>query len=378
MSLRFFIWNCQGAASNGFLRVLKSFINEFRPRVVVLVEPRVALGYNDKIIRRTGFEFSHRVESNGYSGGIWILWNNRVDVKVLVNHRQFVHSVIKMSDRDQMIFFTAIYGSQNPTNRKDLWEDLTNTMAQNRGPWLLGGDFNALLTGDERKGGSSRPRKGCSLLKEFVDRNHLMDLGFVGPKLTRRRGTLLERLDRALCNNEWAELFPDCFVQHLPKMKSDHRPILVKSDEMGQRSNEKRPFQFLAAWLGRTQFHDLLSRVWNNGDPLTTNIQPFTEEAERWNRESFGHIMKRKKRIRARLEGIEKALEDGDSEFLLDLEKRLKDEYEEICAQEELLWLQKSRTDWINSGDRKTRFDHAKAASRRIQNKIRMRELLER
>lgn len=65
------------------------------------------------------------------------------------------------------------------------------------------------------------------------------------------------------------------------------------------------------------------------------------------------------------LEGIQKSLEKSRSHFLENLEKDLTKELEEVCLQEELLWFQKSRSDWISLGDRNTAYYHAKAVKRR-------------
>lgn len=58
----------------------------------------------------------------------------------------------------------------------------------------------------------------------------LMDLGFFGNKFTwfmTRRGGIKARLDRALGNQEWLDLFPCFKVQHLNKYLSDHVPVLL-------------------------------------------------------------------------------------------------------------------------------------------------------
>ena len=69
-------WNCQGVASSDFQSVLKSFIAIHRPDMVVLLEPRISGFKADLVIRSLKFHHSHRVEALGYSGGIWILWND--------------------------------------------------------------------------------------------------------------------------------------------------------------------------------------------------------------------------------------------------------------------------------------------------------------
>ena len=89
-----------------------------------------------------------------------------------------------------------------------------------------------------------------------------------------------------------------------------------------------------------------------------------------WNRHVFGNIFWRKKRLLARLGGIQRALEDYYSHGLIDLEKQLIAELEEVLSQEEIIWLQKSRQDWLCLGDRNTTYFHKKIASRRRRNNI--------
>lgn len=67
----------------------------------------------------------------------------------------------------------------------------------------------------------------CQLLQTFCSQNCLKDLGFHGPRFTWNRGTLFERLDRALYNFDWEMLAPSTVVHHLHKLKSDHRPLAI-------------------------------------------------------------------------------------------------------------------------------------------------------
>ncbi|XP_028796894.1 uncharacterized protein LOC114752327 [Neltuma alba] len=198
MNTSYFVWNCQGAASSKFYRVLKSLLQGYKPDVVVLVEPRISGAKADQVIRKIGYQNSHRVEAVGYSGGIWLLWRDHLTIEIVSNHKQFIHTYIQRANETTATAFTAIYGSPNASRREHLWRDLLKLQVSDDEPWLIAGDFNATLAEGDRKGGSRRNQGGCSKFQNFVKEAGLIDLGFSGPKFTWQRGGLLVRLDRAL------------------------------------------------------------------------------------------------------------------------------------------------------------------------------------
>lgn len=221
------VWNCQGAASLKFFGVLKSFLRNHRPQVLVLVEPRISGAQADKVIKKIKYPRSHRVDAQGFSGGIWLLWTDAVVVDILYSHTQFIHALIHWPDQGDHLTFSAVYGSPNPSTREHLWTSLKALALTITTPWVLSGDFNATLLPSERQGGSVRRSLGCKSFIDFVTTHQLVDLGFSGPKFTWRRGTQFARLDRALANTAYLSAFPNIAVQHLPKIQSDHRPLLI-------------------------------------------------------------------------------------------------------------------------------------------------------
>ncbi|KAL4290587.1 hypothetical protein GQ457_14G001500 [Hibiscus cannabinus] len=166
-----------------------------------------------------------------------------------------------------------------------------------------GGDLNVIQSMDERRGGAEGR---CGISRQFCDflfDSDLLDMGFVGPVFTWGRGGLFQRLDRCLCNHAWYEWALNSTVTHLPKLGSDHRPLLVSFDEcLGTRG--ERPFRWLAAW----QDHQDFQRFFRS----------------------------RKSLLLARIHGIEKYLERNDSIFLSSLELELKAELDTVLREEEL------------------------------------------
>ena len=89
-----------------------------------------------------------------------------------------------------------------------------------------------------------------------------------------------------------------------------------------------------------------------------------------WNKSKFGNIFHRKKRILARLNGVQCALTSNPSESLYRLEKSLREDYFIILKLEEELWALKSRVGWVVEGDRNTKFFHTSTIVHRRTNKI--------
>ena len=76
-------WNSQGAASPSFCRSFSILVQNYKPSLVVLMEPPIS-GYKaDHFIKRSGFDNSFWVEAEGFSGGIWVLWKDIFQVEIV-------------------------------------------------------------------------------------------------------------------------------------------------------------------------------------------------------------------------------------------------------------------------------------------------------
>ncbi|OMO49818.1 reverse transcriptase [Corchorus capsularis] len=114
-------------------------------------------------------------------------------------------------------------------------------------------------------------------------------------------------------------------------------PLMVPKVDSGQDfacnlgSAPHRPFRFEAAWLTHPDFSDLFATAWaKGGDSVSDSIAEVTRE----------------------------------------LEAQLREEFQQVLYQEELLWLQKSRLDWIYNAERNTKFFHLTTVMRRNRNLI--------
>lgn len=120
-------------------------------------------------------------------------------------------------------------------------------------PWVCLGEFNEILSIDEKRGGRQRPERQIQQFKDALDDCGLMDLGFKGPKFTwfRRNGNgagIFERLDCGVANPAWINTFHEGYIQHLTAASSDHRPIVLRTKNRDKGRNH--PFRFESMWVG--------------------------------------------------------------------------------------------------------------------------------
>ncbi|KAK9922738.1 hypothetical protein M0R45_031185 [Rubus argutus] len=304
-----------------------------------------------------------------FSGGIWLYWNsNNFSVQPIDKNCQSI--TIKVTLPSGPIWMlTVLYAS--PTNyvRSNLWNYLEHLVAVHQLPWIFIGDFNELYSSADKYFGTMYGRIGG--LKKWVDQNSLIDMGFIGSRFTWSNNRIKERLDRAFCTCDWRSSFPEAFIRHLAKMKSDHCPLLLQLHSNNRVNRAATPFRFQAMWMSHNEFAPYVGNTWKSSSgTFVEKITALSTALQEWNNNTFGNIFKRKKHLLARLGGIQKATDRYKNSFLLKLETKLITEYESLRDQENLFWKQKSRDKRLQGGDRNTKFFHLTTLVRRRRNKI--------
>ncbi|XP_073019412.1 uncharacterized protein [Primulina eburnea] len=141
-------------------------------------------------------------------------------------------------------------------------------------------------------------------------------------------------------------------------------------DDLGLKIIYSHPQFVLAAWLTHSDFQNEIQHEWQDQRMLKDNVISLANVLTELKSATFGNIHKRKRELIARIDGVQRILGHQPRHRLLKLDAKLRRELDKVLEQEELLWYQKSREDWIVSGDRNTKFYHASTMVRRSKNKI--------
>lgn len=153
--------------------------------------------------------------------------------------------------------FTGIYASCDRKLRRELWKELAAVYGLNSQPWVIGGDFNVIRFEDEKKGNARNTR----VMRDFsiiISELCLMDSPLHGGSFAWFKGEnnqSASRIDRFLSSESWDEQFKLIKQRVLPRVASDHCPILL---ECGDWSKGNDYFKFEDTWLEHKDFSDLV------------------------------------------------------------------------------------------------------------------------
>ena len=126
-----------------------------RPNILIIIEPRIAEARGQGVIDTLPYSHSSRVNPAGFSRGIWLLWNEgpSFSVEIITCSEHSIHALIKVHSPSLSFLFTAVYAPPQFNRRKSFWDYLQNLAVNISLPWLLLGDFNDMISEEEKLGG---------------------------------------------------------------------------------------------------------------------------------------------------------------------------------------------------------------------------------
>ncbi|KAM2983041.1 hypothetical protein FF2_009016 [Malus domestica] len=262
----YIVWNYCGFGSDTVVRALHGFIRRYRPSIIFLSETKMKNHIIIGVRRRLGFRNGFDVPLVGTAGGLSLWWNDSMEVNVVSANKHLIHMKLRITG-DEWFHASWIYGTSYRNEKVEFWHWISAELRPNDIPWIWVGDFNKILSDDEKSRGSQRTQTAATFLQSFMNNLELMDLGFSGPKFTwrgTRNGCLVqERLDRGLINGEWQVRWPNLMIIHESVRASDHCPLILNTDLLISKC--KSLFRFEAFWCKKEGCRETIERCWNVG-----------------------------------------------------------------------------------------------------------------
>jgi len=105
-----------------------------------------------------------------------------------------------------------------------------------------------------------------------------------------------------------APKIPNGAVCHLLQAGSDHSPLLISTGGFTFTETSSRPFRFQTTWVSHHQFEEVIKANWSSSTPLVPKLTELATALSTWNEEVFGNLFRRKRKLWAHIEGIQRQL----------------------------------------------------------------------
>ncbi|XP_020266409.1 uncharacterized protein LOC109841898 [Asparagus officinalis] len=313
---------------------------------------------------------------------ILILWDpNVLDIQVIHCSPQYITCHAKSYDGKLDCLITSVYGYSQTEKRKELWSDL-NQFSQSIGqsPWILCGDFNALISDDEKLGGAILSDADTMDFKLFIDNCHLSHMKTLGSFFTwsNKQGPdtrIWSRLDRALINDTWIARYNSSHAEFLLPSFSDHYPALISIYEDNVQG--KKSFKFFKMWTKHPSFLPTVYSIWQTSVPghlmysVCAKLKLLKSALKELNKKHYHNISEQVMRAKNALEAIQRDLQqDPLNPIFIKQERDSLVSFNKLADCELSFYKQKSRIAWNIHGDRCTKLFHSIIKSNRHYNRI--------
>lgn len=256
--------------------------------------------------------------NGGRAGGLEVLWNNNVKLKILNFNKNFIDCYVDLCDNNNVWRITGIYGYSDH-NKKIQTCNLLNRIAKENynENWLTFGDFNMILKNDDKMGGNLSDQNIIRLFQQTLSNCNLMDLGYEGPKYTwtnNQEGEyhIKERLHRFFATNGWISNYPIYTNYHISHFSSDHNPILLEfysdMDHKQTTNNIGKIKRFEQIWAEDEESVQIVKDTWmNNKGSCNHRLKDVLHNLDR-----YGSIINHMKICRSILKFLRRRAQQGN------------------------------------------------------------------
>ncbi|XP_060216785.1 uncharacterized protein LOC132644224 [Lycium barbarum] len=330
------IWNIRSVNTmEAFTRLIK--LNQrYHFGFIGLMEPFQDSDKIEEYRRRLGME--HAIVN--ISGKIWAFVEDIFDYYIMVDDQQHLTIKLRVRGSQEDMLVSLVYAKCTQTERLELWDSLEDLSTSVDIPWMIGVDFNAITSEDEKFGGLPVTINEIQDFRGCIQNCGISYLGFSGSKFTWWNGQsgddrIFKRLDRCLGN------------------------------------------QLLQAKYSSEGFIELIKQNWT-ADFLANPFILFHHKLKKvkaalaqWSKATFGNIFQE-------IEALEEIIKVKENQFQNLPTPTNRQELHKVQAElnrylhlEEEYWKQKAGMQWFQDGDRNTKKFHAYVQGRRKRMQIR-------
>lgn len=314
--MRITSWNARGLNAPRKRRLFKQHLKSFNSEIISIQETKLNKAKGDKFNKMLGLWDSIFIEAKGASGGLGIIWNpKKVTLTYLVNNNNWLCASIQSLKSDTQFILINVYGPNNIIGKKIVWAKLSTVISKFKdSPIILGGDFNTILSLNEKVGGIQQLSPSSIEFKLWVDKLSLLEIPSSNGIFTwnnRRKDNdyIAEKLDRFFILGNISSYNKDLQSSILLFTGSDHFPVCLEISKPSK--PQRNPFKCEKMWFQDPRFLELIKTWWTQANfagskmfIFISKLKLLKENILRWNREHFNNIFKERLKIEDKLKNL--------------------------------------------------------------------------
>ncbi|XP_074305592.1 uncharacterized protein LOC141640811 [Silene latifolia] len=261
-----------------------------------------------------------------------------VEVKLEYEWKPVLCTNFLHKSTNRRFYATMVYAFNGSTERKSLWANLSRLANSIQGSWAIGGDFNCVLTEDERVGGSFS-RQDAESFRQCLHQCEVIDSPAMGAIYT---------WNNKQCHADRSNLHDD---------------------------KRTRPFKYFNMWSLAPNFKETVQERWQcmqTGTKmyeLARKLKNLKQGLKLLNKTRFADIEINAEVALTKLTKIQQALRVNPQDLsLVQQECEARESYQQLAKAQTQFLQQKAKMKWNADGDANTSFFHGLLKTRRRQN----------
>ncbi|OAY84113.1 hypothetical protein ACMD2_08310, partial [Ananas comosus] len=217
------------------------------------------------------------IEAVGASGGLLTCWSSLVFSCSEAYLKQYSITIqLTHTQSGSSFYVTNVYGPPTWEGKEEFCTELAHLKGICKGCWVLCGDFN--------------------FTREANWNAELLDLPMKNQAfmwLNMQNHPTLAKLDRFLISTEWDQQFPMSNVEAVPRITSDHCPILLSTGDKPKR----KLFRLKEVWLRNEDFIKRIPVWWREVQhndsalhSLNAKLRHCRKQIKKWCASNFYNI----------------------------------------------------------------------------------------
>lgn len=256
--------NTQGGKNPHALAELIYLKNKFRPDIIFIFETLTNSRNSNKILNTLHFENKIIIDPVSHCGGLWVCWNN---ANIILNTKtttpRYAKLTITYKPTAKTYSIIGAYCPAQESEKQTFWDQLAHDLQQITVPWLLLGDFNEMLSYNNKLGGRPLLLHQLKRLPHLLTHTNAIDIPCLQKayfwKSNLSNQLIYERLDRAIAHQTFRNEFPNGTITYGNFSVSDHAPVFYSSNDTQKTTPSL--LRYTNFWALEKQSHTIVQTI---------------------------------------------------------------------------------------------------------------------